>query len=488
MKENVPDPNPELLTARLLVAEENMIVDDEEFHHLNNPADGIKPIVKKYLGVPTHAEQKGNKFFFTDGDASVEVTIVTKEIIRIRLAPHSVFLDEFSYAVPELPTKAVAFNLSETDLEFKVSTEAVNCHIRKQDFFISFSDSNGITTSSDAAPMHWEENVKFGGYYVFCTKTCAPEESFFGLGDKATEFNLRGKRLKNWNTDAYSYGWNQDPLYRSIPFYISVNDGIASGIFFDNTFKAHFDFGGEDPTKTSFWADGGELQYYYIHGPHMMDVVKNYHILNRYAPYAAALGAGLPPMPLELLPGNKVRVIANGFRQNKIPCDGIYLDIDYMDGYRCFTWNKKYFPDPRKMIADLSANGFKTVVIIDPGIRVDDNYSVFKEGKENSYFCRRSDDYFMEGHVWPGRCQFPDFTNPEVRTWWGGLFDELVDLGVAGVWNDMNEPAVFGSGTFPDDVRHQYDGFRGSHRKAHNVYGMQMVRATYEGLRKQLKE
>jgi len=135
----------------------------------------------------------------------------------------------------------------------------------------------------------------------------------------------------------------------------------------------------------------------------------------------------------------------------------------------------------------LAADGFKTVVIIDPGIRVDDNYAVFKEGKENRYFCRRCDDYFMEGHVWPGRCQFPDFTNPEVRTWWGGLFDELVQLGVAGVWNDMNEPAVFGAGTFPDDVRHQYDGFRGSHRKAHNIYGMQMVRATYEGLRVAMK-
>jgi alpha-glucosidase len=487
MKKNIPDPNPELLTARLLVAEENMIVDDEEFHHLNNPADGIKPIVKKYLGIPNRAEQKGNKIFFTDGDASVEVTIVTKDIIRIRLAPHTVFLDEFSYAVPELPTKAVPFNLTESELEFKVSTAAVNCHIRKEDFLISFSDNNGIITSSDAAPMHWEENIKFGGYYVFCTKTCAPEESFFGLGDKATEFNLRGKRLKNWNTDAYSYGWNQDPLYRSIPFYISVSEGIAHGIFFDNTFKAHFDFGCEDATKTSFWADGGELQYYYIHGPHMMDVVKNYHILTGTHPMPPLWALGYHQCRWSYYPENKVRFIANGFRQNKIPCDGIYLDIDYMDGYRCFTWNPKYFPNPRKMIEDLNANGFKTVVIIDPGIRVDDNYSVFKEGKENRYFCRRSDDYFMEGHVWPGRCQFPDFTNPEVRTWWGDLFDDLVDLGVAGVWNDMNEPAVFGAGTFPDDVRHQYDGFRGSHRKAHNVYGMQMVRATYEGLRKQMK-
>jgi alpha-glucosidase len=474
-----------ILNTELLI--NKLLEEEEEFHHVNNPAADIKPVIKKYLGVPNHAEQLGNKFYFTDGDAKVEVVIVTDEIIRIRLAPHGVFLDEFSYAVPKLEHKAASFTLLESEHEFIVSTPVVNCQIRKKDFFISFSDKNDHVTSADAVPMHWEENIKFGGYYVFCTKTCATEESFFGLGDKPTELNLRGKRLKNWNTDAYSFAWNQDPLYRSIPFYISLNDNIAHGIFFDNTFKAQFDFGAEDKTKTSFWADGGELQYYYIHGPHMMDVVKSYHILTGTHPMPPLWALGYHQCRWSYYPEAKVRKITTGFRENKIPCDGIYLDIDYMDGYRCFTWNRKYFPDPKKMISELAAEGFKTVVIIDPGIRVDDNYSVFKEGKANRYFCRRSDDYFMEGHVWPGRCQFPDFTNPDVRTWWGGLFDELVEMGVAGVWNDMNEPAVFGAGTFPDDVRHQYDGHRGSHRKAHNVYGMQMVRATYEGLRAIMK-
>ena len=481
MEENIL--NQELLANKLIEKEE----EEEEFHHVNNPAEGIKPIIKKYLGVPNSASKAGNKFFFTDGNARVEVTVVSDEIIRVRLAPHSVFLDDFSYAVPKAVQKTNVFALDEDESEYRVSTNVINCHIRKKDFFISFSDKNNNITSSDAVPMHWEENVKFGGYYVFCTKTCHKEESFFGLGDKPTELNLRGKRLRNWNTDAYSFAWNQDPLYRSIPFYISINEGIAHGIFFDNTFKAHFDFGAEDATKTSFWADGGELQYYYIHGPHMMDVVKSYHLLTGTHPMPPLWALGYHQCRWSYYPEAKVKKIANGFRENKIPCDGIYLDIDYMDGYRCFTWNRKYFPDPKKMIKELAANGFKTVVIIDPGIRVDDQYSVFKEGKEKRYFCRRSDDYFMEGHVWPGRCQFPDFTNPEVREWWGGLFDELVQMGVAGVWNDMNEPAVFGSGTFPDDVRHQFDGFRGSHRKAHNVYGMQMVRSTYEGLRNIMK-
>ena len=474
-----------ILNTDLLI--NKLVEEDEPFHHVNNPAADIKPVIKKYLGVPNHAVQTGNKFYLSDGDAKVELTVVTDEIIRVRLAPHGVFLEEFSYAVPKLEHTQAEFKLLENEYEFCVSTRVVNCHVRKKDFFISFSDNNNHITSADAVPMHWEENIKFGGYYVFCTKTCQPEESFFGLGDKPTEFNLRGKRLKNWNTDAYSFAWNQDPLYRSIPFYISLNDDIAHGIFFDNTFKAQFDFGAEDKTKTSFWADGGELQYYYIHGPHMMDVVKSYHVLTGTHPMPPLWALGYHQCRWSYYPEAKVRKITNGFRENKIPCDGIYLDIDYMDGYRCFTWNRKYFPEPKKMISELAAKGFKTVVIIDPGIRVDDNYSVFKEGKENRYFCRRSDDYFMEGHVWPGRCQFPDFTNPEVREWWGGLFDELVQMGVAGVWNDMNEPAVFGGGTFPDDVRHQYDGQRGSHRKAHNIYGMQMVRSTYEGLRKLMK-
>jgi alpha-glucosidase len=464
-----------------------LLEEEEEFHHVNNPANDIKPIIKKYLTIPNHVVQAGNKFYFSDGDAKVEVYVVTDDIIRVRLAPHGVFLDEFSYAVPKLEYKTAKFGLLENEVEFCVSTRTVNCHIRKQDFFISFSDKANHITSQDAVPMHWEENVKFGGYYVYCTKVCQPDESFFGLGDKPTDFNLRGKRLKNWNTDAYSFAWNQDPLYRSIPFYISLNDDIAHGIFFDNTFKSEFDFGGENETQTSFWADGGELQYYYIHGPHMMDVVKNYHLITGTHPMPPLWAFGYHQCRWSYYPEAKVRFIAKGFRDRKIPCDGIYLDIDYMDGYRCFTWDRKYFPDPKKMISELAADGFKTVVIIDPGIRVDDNYWVFKEGKENRYFCRRSDDYFMEGHVWPGRCQFPDFTNPDVRTWWGSLFDELVQLGVAGVWNDMNEPAVFGAGTFPDDVRHQYDGHRGSHRKAHNIYGMQMVRATYEGLRKIMK-
>ncbi|HEY1023673.1 MAG TPA: TIM-barrel domain-containing protein [Sphingobacteriaceae bacterium] len=460
---------------------------EDDFQFLNNPVLTVEPVVKKYLAATKSYHQENNNFYFTDGDAKVEIRIISDEIMRVRLAPHGTFLNDFSYAVPEHDQLATIFRMAENESSYKVSTNTISCVIGKADFHIAFADNDDLVLNVDASPMHWEENVDFGGYYVYCTKKCGEKESFFGLGDKTTNFNLKGKRLHNWNSDVYSFYKHQDPLYRSIPFYIGINNGIAYGIFFDNTYKTHFDFGHEDRSKTSFWADGGELRYYYIHGPHMMDVVKRYHTLTGTHPMPPKWALGFHQCRWSYYPEDKVKTIARNFRERKIPCDAIYLDIDYMDGYRCFTWNKRYFPDPKRMIKELADTGFKTVVIIDPGIKVDENYWVYKEGKYNGYFCRRSDDYNMEGHVWPGRCQFPDFTNPKVREWWGHLLKSLTDLGVAGVWNDMNEPAVFGSGTFPNDVRHNYDGHRGSHRKAHNVYGMQMVRATYEGLKKQQK-
>ncbi len=182
-------------------------------------------------------------------------------------------------------------------------------------------------------------------------------------------------------------------------------------------------------------------------------------------------------------PESKVWELAATFRSKAIPCDVIHLDIDYMKGFRCFTWDEERFPDPARMIEQLRQHGFKIVVIIDPGIKKDKTYWVFQQALERNYFCRRQDGDYMEGKVWPGDCYFPDFTNPEVRSWWSGLYAEIMQQGVGGVWNDMNEPAVFEMGTFPDDVRHHYDGLHVSHRMGHNVYGMQMARATYEGIK-----
>ncbi|HMR20446.1 MAG TPA: glycoside hydrolase family 31 protein, partial [Sphingobacterium sp.] len=411
---------------------------DGNIQHVNNPVLDLPEIEKKYLRSVISYVKDGNSYIFSDGKAKVEVKVVTDEIVRVRLAPQGVFLDDFSYAVVNIEEHANAHHITEDGTAFHVTTSSVVCSIRKRDFLVSFEDKKGKVLNADYAPMHWEENPDFGGYYVYCTKKAFDDEVFFGCGDKASNLNLRGRRIQNWNSDTYSYAFNQDPLYKTIPFYLGVTGGDAYGIFFDNTFKTYFDFAAEHGDQTSFWSEGGELQYYYIHGPKLVDVVKRYHTLTgtHYLPPMWALG--YHQCRWSYYPENKVREVAQEFRKRDIPCDALYLDIDYMDGYRCFTWNKQYFPDPRKMISDLSADGFKTVVMIDPGIKVDEDYWVFKEGHDNKYFCRRGDDYFMEGFVWPGRCQFPDYTNPKVREWWGTLYKGLVEDGVAGFWNDMN--------------------------------------------------
>lgn len=467
-----------------LSANTETIYYDKDIHHVNNPDVQLPTYEKTYLKRVKSYTKKDNTYIFTDGNAKVEMRVFSPEIIRIRLAPTGTFLPDFSYAVVMEADKNCPHLFSEDETECQIETSALVCCISKEDFTVSFKNKKGELVNQDCIPLHWEENPQRGGFYVYCSKKTFEDEVFFGGGDKASHSNLRGRRIRNWNSDTYCYRFNQDPLYKSVPFYIGMTQKKSYGIYFDNTYETSFDFASENPNQTSFWAPGGEMCYYYIHGSQPLDVVRHYHQLTGTMPLPPLWALGYHQSRWSYYPEKAVRKLAGEFRRREIPCDVLHLDIDYMDGYRCFTWNKQHFPQPQNMIADLNEDGFKTVLMIDPGIKKDENYHVYKEGVEKNYFCRRGDDYLMEGYVWPGRCVFPDFTNPEIREWWGNLYEELVNQGVVGFWNDMNEPVIFGHGTFPDDVRHHFEGLGSSHRKAHNIYGMQMVRATFEGLKK----
>ncbi len=182
----------------------------------------------------------------------------------------------------------------------------------------------------------------------------------------------------------------------------------------------------------------------------------------------------------------RVREIADGFRSRKIPCDVIWMDIDYMDGFRVFTFNKENFPNPSATNRYLHKNNFKGIWMIDPGVKVDKNYSVYNSGSEQDVWVKTKNGKEYNGKVWPGMCAFPDYTRPETCQWWAGLYKNFMALGVDGVWNDMNEPAVFGGPdhTMPIDNWHRGGGeiLPGTHRQYHNVYGMLMVKATREGI------
>ncbi|WP_053992438.1 glycoside hydrolase family 31 protein [Mangrovimonas sp. TPBH4] len=429
-------------------------------------------------------------YFTTENNVILELTVVRDSVLRFRYTTSGTFDNDFSYAITKYASTGYNFlEIEEESTLYKITTSKLICHISKLNLKVTLFDAKDMTLiNEDELGFHWEESYEFGGDVVKMSKTSHDGECYFGLGDKPVKLNLKGKRFENWVSDSYAYGKNTDPIYKAIPFYTGLNGNKSYGIFFDNTFRSFFDFAQERRNVTSFWAQGGEMNYYFIYGPQMSDVVANYTDLTGKPHQLPPLWAlGFHQCKWSYYPESKVKQITQKFRDLKIPCDAIYLDIDYMDGFRCFTWDKNYFPDPKRMVEELMDQGFKTVVIIDPGIKIDHNYNIFKEGLENDYFCKRADGPYMKGKVWPGECYFPDFTNPEVREWWSGLFKELIEeTGVRGVWNDMNEPAVMEvpNKTFPDDVRHDYEGNPCSHRKAHNVYGMQMARATYQGLKR----
>ncbi|MGF1555331.1 glycoside hydrolase family 31 protein [Paucihalobacter sp.] len=455
--------------------------------------------------INTDLEQKGNQFprqiikykkdvdvlsFFAENDVALQVTVVRDSVLRFRYATTGTFDKDFSYAITKYASRGYnKLEIVEHENAYQITTSKLICNINKDDLRVSIFDAQDkALISQDEIGFHWEESYEHGGNIVKMSKMSNEGESYYGLGDKSDHLNLKGKRFQNWATDSYAYGKETDPIYKAIPFFIGLHHKKAYGIFFDNSFRSFFDFAQEKRNVTSFWAHGGEMNYYFIYGPEMNDVIESYTDLTGKPHSLPPLWAlGFHQCKWSYYPESKVKEVTSTFRKLKIPCDAIYLDIDYMEGFRCFTWNKDYFPDPKRMVKELADDGFKTVAIIDPGIKVDKDYWVFQEGLKNDYFCRRADGPYMKGKVWPGECYFPDYTKPEVRDWWSGLFKELIEeIGVKGVWNDMNEPAVMEvpNKTFPDDVRHDYDGNPCSHRKAHNIYGMQMARATYHGLKK----
>jgi len=426
--------------------------------------------------------------FASEANVSLQMTVLTDRIIRFRYNILNYWPKDFSYAIHNDHKRSrVDLSFVENDLDFILDTPSVSVIISKANLAVKILNSEGKLIAEYSKGFEAKTSIHKGTREVALSFKSHKKESYLGLGDKSCALNLRGKKFQNWVTDAFAYGENTDPLYRTIPFYYALNKGIAYGIFFDNTFRSFFDFNSSKDGNVKISANGGAINYYFIYGPELNDIAEQYAQLTGTAELPPMWALGFHQCRWSYYPESRVRELADDFRTKRIPCDSIYLDIDYMDGYRCFTWNKDYFPDPKGLISDIKDQGFQTVVMIDPGIKTDDENAVYKEGFKKDYFCKRPDGDMMTGPVWPSDCAFPDYTSAEVRDWWGNLYKGLYKTdGVSGFWNDMNEPAVFlvDTKTFPDDVQHSYDGHGASHRKAHNIYGMQMTRASYHGFKK----
>ncbi len=308
---------------------------------------------------------------------------------------------------------------------------------------------------------------------------------FYGLGDKTGFMDKRHYDYEMWNTD------NPDPqmdnfkaLYKSIPFFITLTDSHVYGIFMDNTYKSYFNMGQESEEYYWFGAEGGKLDYYYIAGGSMAEVLEGYTYLTGRCPLPQRWTLGYHQSRWGYMTLEDVEEIASGMRENDIPCDVIHFDIDYMQDYKVFTWNQeRYRNDPDAFLRQLAEKGFKVVTINDPGVKKEEGYYVYEEGVENGFFAKTPEGETYINAVWPGDAAFPDFGNPAVRQWWGDKQQFLLDRGVRGIWNDMNEPASF-RGPLPEDVVFTDEDRQSTHAEMHNVYGHYMAKATYEGLKK----
>ncbi|MDN3582131.1 TIM-barrel domain-containing protein [Mucilaginibacter flavus] len=410
-----------------------------------------------------------------------KISVYSPSIIRIRLDKKPLNAD-FSYAVVGKPM-AVKAQITQTDNEIDISTDSLKAVIQKKPFSVSFftidgkvinQDEQGLTTS-------WVNDA------VTTYKKMQDDEHFVGLGEKTGNLDRKGNGYTNWNSDVYGYNIAADPLYSTIPFYVGIHHGLNYGIFMDNSYQSDFNFGASNNRFSSFGARGGEMNYYFIYHKKLADIIASYTWLTGRMPLPPKWALGYQQNRYSYYPEAEVMRIANTLREKRIPADGITLDIHYMDRYQLFTWNKNRFPDPAKMSAELNKLGLKLTVIVDPGIKVEKGAPAYESGLAKDVYIKYPDGTPYTGQVWPGWCNFTDFTSEKGRAWWRGQVDFFAKSGVSGIWNDMNEISTWGQ-KMPDNVLFDFDGRKTTHLEAHNVYGLEMVRSSYEGALEHFKE
>lgn len=428
------------------------------------------------LGNMVHYMEGEQSLFLQTDNGSALVQIYTPGIFRIRISKGD-FGDDFSYSVvgKRYPCKLVMERSGE---KITMQTDSLLLEIHTYPLRFIFMTPDGRILNEDDPAL----GTTWVGEEVTTYKVLQPDEHFIGLGEKTGNLDRRGEFHVNWNTDNWAYRTTDDEIYSSFPFYIGVHHGLTYGIYLDNTYRSYFNFGASNDRFSSFGAETGEMDYYFIYGSSIREVIRGYTWLTGRMPMSPLWGLGFQQCRWSYFPDREVLNTARTFREKKIPLDVIYLDIHYMDAYKVFTWHPTRFPQPEEMIRELGAMGVHTAVIIDPGVKVEKGYAAYEEGLQEDMFIKYPDGKPYTAQVWPGWCHFTDYTRSSARTWWGNQFGNLVDQGVEGFWNDMNEIASWGEGATPSLVRFDWEGRGAGYRQAKNLYGMLMSRSTYEGV------
>ncbi|MHA1694384.1 MAG: glycoside hydrolase family 31 protein [Candidatus Helarchaeota archaeon] len=436
-----------------------------------------------FIGKIESFTHNNNKFNFKSTNGLVRITILSERIFRLQATNRDDFVSDYSWVVIKNKWDNVEISLNENEEYFEISTQYLKLKIERDPFRLTvFDTDDSIWKDAEFGSIGWDKET-----FVYIKKL-PNDEHFFGFGEKTGALDKRGYYYIMKTRESAGYQDKTDPLYQSHPFFISVRHGKSYGIFLDNTWETFFDMGKKFNDHYFFGAKNGDLNLYFFYGPTMKEVITGYtELIGRIL---------LPPIwslgYFQSRWGYKnqeiVSRIAHELRSRKIPADSIVLDIDYMDGYRVFTWNNKRFPDKNFFKKYNEGDGFNFVTIVDPGIKIDKNYFMYNEGIKNDYFVKKKNGKYWKGYVWPGAVHFPDFTKEETREWWGKKLKILLDRAITGIWNDMNEPSFniqpYAHRVKTKDLIFYDNGLNTPFEKNRNVYGLLMAKATHDGLLK----
>ena len=432
--------------------------------------------LSEQIGVYKKVTNINGGYEFELSNAFARITVYNQNTIRVRVSKQK-FANDFSFAVDSLNTKEKFTKKDEEANSFILSTNNLLVEVIKKPFRINFYNSANQLLNADDTAL----GISWFGNQISCYKKLHADEKFIGLGEKTGGINRRGSFFQHWNSDVPGYASNADPLYSTIPFFIGIQNKLTYGIFFDNSHKSYFNFGGgADEELYHFGADDGEMNYYFFGGNSVSQIINDYTFLTGRTPMPPLWSLGFQQSRWGYDNPTQLQTIAQTFRDKKMPADVIVSDINYMDNYKVFTWSNQ-FTDVKGMLANMKKMGFDMVTIIDPGIKIEKGYKAYEEGLAEKHFATYPNGKPYTGHVWPGRCHFPDFTKKSTIAWWGNSFKEAYTTnGVRGFWNDMNEPAAWGR-EFPNLIEFGEGSSKKTLYTVKNAYGLLMAKATYLG-------
>jgi alpha-glucosidase len=413
-------------------------------------------------------------------EALVRVSSPAPGVMRVQLSPPGAQAPSVtSFAVdPEALATPAPLAIDEANGVVTVTGSGAGVRITRSPLRIALLDAEQNVVSEETSSVAFGLSTSLRG-------KLGSEAHVYGLGDKVGAFDRRGKAFTFWNTD--TYGWDArkaDPLYKSIPFMLVLEGGRAHGIFIDNPSRGRIDLGAADPKAFLYEAVHAPVwDVYLFAGPETKSVLSAYTALTGRMPLPPRWALGYHQSRWSYPTEGDVREVAAQLRANQFPADVIWLDIGFQQDNAPFTVFAHAFPTFGAMVSDLLALHLRTVVITDPHIKRTPGIEPYASGVAADAFIKLPNGSEYVGNVWPGASVFPDFSLSRVRAWWGGLYEPFVGLGIAGFWNDMNEPAIF-DGRMPDDTPHRLDdGTTVDHLTAHNAYGLLNARATFEGVK-----